>query len=56
MVEKTKREKLMLSLPGPLKSWLQELAEENCTTANAEVVRSLRERRARMEAAAREGA
>jgi hypothetical protein len=50
MRDKIERRKLMLSIPAPLKAWLHELAEENCTSANAEIIRSLRERRERMEA------
>jgi hypothetical protein len=50
MIEKSKRERLMLSIPGPLLSWVKELAAENCTSQNAEISRSIRERRERMEA------
>jgi hypothetical protein len=48
--EKIKRARLMLSLPETDKFWLHQLANENCTSANAEIVRSVKERRERLEA------
>jgi hypothetical protein len=55
MKEKSKRERLMLSIPAPLKSWIHEQAEENCTSANAEVIRCIRETRAHAETQQRAG-
>jgi hypothetical protein len=47
MNDSKQRERLMVSIPGQLKSWIYEQAAENCTSANAEVVRAIRERRER---------
>jgi hypothetical protein len=44
-IEKTKRARLLLSIPQADKFWLQQLADDNCTSANAEIVRAIRERR-----------
>jgi hypothetical protein len=53
MNEKAKRKRLMISIPDHLKEWLHRMADANCSTANAEVVRSVLERRERLEAAQR---
>jgi hypothetical protein len=53
MIEKTsERERLMLSMPPALKSWLEEQAQRHCTSMNAEAIRSIAERRERMQAKA----
>ena len=48
--ERTERIRLMVSIPRSIKTFLQQLADENCTSVNAEIVRSARERRERLEA------
>jgi hypothetical protein len=47
MTDKTKRARMMLSLPHPDKAWIEEQAEANCTSLNSEVIRAIRERRQR---------
>jgi hypothetical protein len=39
----------MLSIPDHQRAWLGEQADENCTNTNAEIVRSVKERRERVE-------
>jgi hypothetical protein len=47
---KTRRKRLMLSIPDHQRAWLDEQADANCTSVNAEIVRSVKERRERVEA------
>jgi Arc-like DNA binding domain len=39
--------RLTLRMPGPLRSWIEDVAQANYTSANAEIVRAIRERRER---------
>jgi hypothetical protein len=49
MSKKTKRVKFLMCLPVADKSWLRELAEFNSTSMAAEIIRSVHERRERLE-------
>ena len=51
MIEKkSKRARLMVSILAHQRTWLDEQADANCTSINAEIVRSIKERRERVEA------
>ena len=41
------RDRTMVTLPKPLRAWINEQAAKHCTSANAEIIRSVRERRER---------